>query len=312
MNGFRKYLIAGALLLAGCSYQRNVHPTPAPIPVRREVDVQGLRISYEYSGDSATPAPVVVLLHGFGASLESWSDILPLIAAKHPVLRIDLKGFGRSAKPRDDKYSAMDQAEVIVGVLRTLGIRRPVLVGHSFGGAVAFTTYLRLRSEGDQRTAGLVLVDAGVYEQPLPFFISTLRNEFTRFLMYKFTTPDWRSELVLKRVYFADSIATPERVRRYSQYFDLPDAHYSFERTAEQIVPPNAAELERQLTTIAVPTLGIWGAEDTVIPVSFARRLRGDVPGVVMKILDGTGHAPQEERPLETARYILEFLASLK
>ena len=311
MRELRKTVLAGVLLVGGCSYQRTVHPLPIIAPVRREVDVQGVKVSYEYSGDSATSAPVVVLLHGFGASLESWSDVYPIIAAKHPVLRVDLKGFGLSGKPRDGKYSARDQAEVVVGVLRALNVRRPVLVGHSSGGSVAFATYLRLRAEGDSRTAALVLVDAGVYEQALPFFISTLRSEITRYFMYAFTTADWRTEVVLKRVYAHDSTMTAERVRRYSRYLDLPDAHYAFEQTAMQIVPPDAGELERLLTTIAVPTLAIWGGDDTIIPLPFAYRLRKDVPGIVVKILNETGHAPQEERPLEMARLLLDFVSRM-
>jgi pimeloyl-ACP methyl ester carboxylesterase len=312
MRGLRKFLIAGAFVLSGCSYRRTVHPAPMPEPVRREVVVDADTISYEYTGDSATSAPVVVLLHAFGASLESWTDIQPLIAAHHPVLRLDLKGFGLSSKPHDGKYSALDQADVVVGVLRKLGISRPVLVGHSFGGAVAYMTYLRLRAEGDQRTAGLVLIDASVYEQGLPFFIVALRSEFARFLVYTFTTPDWRAGVVLKRAFASDSAVTPDRIRRYSKYFDLPGAHYAFERSAEQIVPPDVERLERDLSTIAVPTLAIWGAEDKIIPVSAVDRLRQDVPGIVVKILDATGHTPQEERPTETARLLLEFLATVK
>lgn len=301
--------IAVALLaLTGCSYRRHVDVTPAPEPARREIEAAGVRVAYELTGDTASGKPVVVMLHGFGAALESWSDVQPLIAAEYPVLRMDLKGFGMSEKPRDGRYAAVDQAEVVAAVLRGLGLKRVVIVGHSFGGAVTFATYLRLRSENDDRIVALAFIDPGVYEQPLPFFISTLRSEFTRWLMYTFTTADWRAETVLRRVYAHDSVMTAERVRRYAKYMDLPGAHYAFEQTAEQIVPPNAAELEAQLKTIAVPTLAIWGGDDTIVPLQYARRFRADVPGVEFHVLAETGHAPQEERPEDTARLLLGFL----
>lgn len=305
-------LLAVVTVLTGCSYRTRVAPTPIREPARREIQVQGVAMSYEFIGDTATSRPVLVMLHGFGASLESWDDILPAVAREHPVLRIDLKGFGQSSKPRDGRYEAVDQAELVVGIIRALGVRRPVLVGHSFGGAVAFTTYLRLREGGGPPAAGLVLIDAGVYDQPLPFFIAALRSQFTRWLMYTFTTPDWRAELVLKRAYEQDSVATPERITRYARYFDVPGAHYAFEETARDIVPPDAAALEEKLKTIAVPTLVLWGVDDEIIDVRFARRLRQDVPGVVVKTLDDTGHSPHEERPAETARLLLEFLATLR
>ena len=298
----------GLLSATACSYRRHVAVTAAPEPARREIQAAGVRVSYELTGDTASGKPVVVMLHGFGAALESWSDVQPSIAAEFPVLRMDLKGFGMSEKPRDGRYAAVDQAEVVAGVLRGLGLKRVVIVGHSFGGAVTFATYLRLRAEQDDRIVALAFIDPGVYDQPLPFFISTLRSEFTRWLMYTFTTADWRAETVLRRVYAHDSVMTAERVRRYAKYMDLPGAHYAFEQTAEQIVPPNAAELEAQLKTIALPTLAIWGGDDTIVPLRYARRFRADVPGVEFHVLPETGHAPQEERPAETARLLLEFL----
>ncbi|HET9424897.1 MAG TPA: alpha/beta fold hydrolase [Gemmatimonadaceae bacterium] len=310
---FWKRLAAAVILAAtaGCSYQRRVEFTPVPEPARREVEAAGVRVAYELAGDTLSSKPTVVMLHGFGAALESWSDIHPMVAAEYPVLRLDLKGFGLSSKPRDGRYSAKDQADVVAATLRELGVKRAVLVGHSFGGAVAFATYLKLRSENDGRVVGLTFIDPGVYEQPLPFFISTLKSEFTRWLMYTFTTPDWRAETVLSRVYADDSVMTAERVQRYSRYMDLPGAHYAFEQTAEQIVPPDAAALEGLLKTIAVPTLALWGGDDRIVPVKYAYRMKADVPGVELHVLPETGHAPQEERPADTASILLSFLRRL-
>src|SRR3954465_1050224 len=96
---------ASLLLLAACSYRRHVAVTPVPEPARQWVVIGSYSISYERSGDTLSGKPTVVMLHGFGAAMESWSDVQPLIAAKYPVLRVDLKGFGRSSKPKDDKYS---------------------------------------------------------------------------------------------------------------------------------------------------------------------------------------------------------------
>jgi pimeloyl-ACP methyl ester carboxylesterase len=299
------------VLAAGCSYRRHVDVTPVPEPSRRMVVVGVDTISYELTGDTLSGRPTVVMLHGFGAAMESWSDIMPTVAARYPVLRMDLKGFGLSSKPKDGRYSAKDQAEVVAGVLRALDKRRVVIVGHSFGGAVTFATYLRLRAENDRRIVALGFIDPGVYDQPLPFFIAALRSSFTRWLMFTFTTPDWRADFTLRRVYHEDSVRTAERIRRYSKYMDLPGAHHSFAKTAEQIVPPDAADLEAQLKTIAVPTLAIWGEEDKLVPIRYGFRFRTDVPGVRFFGFSGVGHAPQEESPMETARRLLEFLDRL-
>jgi pimeloyl-ACP methyl ester carboxylesterase len=308
MRQLKVLAVAAATLVSACSYRRQVDVTPVPEPARRMVVVGADTVSYERSGDTMSTKPTVVMLHGFGAAMESWSDIHPIIAAQYPVIRMDLKGFGMSSKPKDGRYSAKDQADVVVGALRELRVRRAVVVGHSFGGAVTFATYLKLRAEGDSRIVGLAFIDPGVYDQPLPFFIGALQSSFTRWLMFTFTSADWRADIVLRRVYANDSVRTAERVRRYSRFMDLPGAHHSFAKTAEQIVPPDAAALEAQLRTIAVPTLAIWGEEDKIVPLRYGRRFRADVPGVIYFALAETGHAPHEERPAETARLLLEFL----
>ena len=251
------------------------------------------------------------MIHGFGAAMESWSDIQPLIAARYPVLRVDLKGFGMSSKPGEDRYSARDQAEVMAGLLRALDVRRAVIVGHSFGGAVTFATYLKLRAEGDRRIVGLAFIDPGLYQQPLPFFISALQSRMTRWLMFHFTTSDWRADVVLRKVYANDSVRTPERVRRYSRFMNLPGAHHSFAKTAEQIVPPDAAQLEALLKTIDVPALAIWGERDEIVPLTYGFRFRKDVPAAEFFAFPNTGHAPHEERPAETAARLLAFLDRL-
>ena len=67
------------VLTASCSYRRHVAVTPVPEPVRQSVIVGADTISYERSGDTLSGRPTVVLLHGFGAAMESWSDIQPMI-----------------------------------------------------------------------------------------------------------------------------------------------------------------------------------------------------------------------------------------
>jgi pimeloyl-ACP methyl ester carboxylesterase len=307
----RRVAVAALLLLEGCAYRRHVAISPVSEPARRSVVVGTDTVSYELSGDTLSGRPTVVLLHGFGAAMESWSDIQPMLAARYPVLRLDLKGFGLSSKPEDDKYTARDQADVVAGVLRELRLTRVVLIGHSFGGAVTFATYLKLRAENDQRIVALGFIDPGVYDQPLPFFISALQSRITRWLMFTFTTADWRADVVLRQVYANDSVRTAERVRRYAKFMDLPGAHHSFGKTAEQIVPLDADKLEAQLKTIAVPTLAIWGEKDTIVPLRYGNRLRHDVPGIRFHALPETGHAPQEERPAQTASLILAFLSTL-
>lgn len=97
-------------------------------------------INYETNGTGGTP---IVMLHGFGASLETWRDIQPLLQDSFSLNLIDLKGSGLSSKPRDGNYSLESHAEIVESFLAWLQLDNVVLVGHSYGGAVALVTCLR-------------------------------------------------------------------------------------------------------------------------------------------------------------------------
>ncbi|MFD2489165.1 alpha/beta fold hydrolase [Amycolatopsis jiangsuensis] len=78
-----------------------------------------------------------MLIHGSASSTRSWDSLVPILAGSHRVIRIDLLGHGRSAKPADRSYALPDQAGRAGVVLDRLGVEHAVVVGHSSGGAVA-------------------------------------------------------------------------------------------------------------------------------------------------------------------------------
>jgi pimeloyl-ACP methyl ester carboxylesterase len=132
------------------------------LPHGRFIDVGGFRqhvIEMGRSPNARSPdtqdAPPVVLLHGAGANLQDMNLALgERLAARHHVILVDRPGFGFSArKPREGSSPAY-QAGVLREVLDRLGIDRTIIVGHSWGGALALTFAL----DYPQRVAGLVLI----------------------------------------------------------------------------------------------------------------------------------------------------------
>ncbi|MBI3042899.1 MAG: alpha/beta fold hydrolase [Betaproteobacteria bacterium] len=121
-------------------------------------DLDGVAVNY--TSNVKDPEDVtLILIHGFGASLESWHGVHPALSAQFPVVRLDLKGHGFSSKPKHDKYSLDEQARLVTAFINKLGLKRVVLVGHSFGGGVALLTFLQRQ---DRRAsfdiAGLILI----------------------------------------------------------------------------------------------------------------------------------------------------------
>ena len=281
-----------------------------PISPKTFVQVDNVKLNVERSTVKSN-GPTVVLIHGFGASLQTWFDIWPFLSTKYPVLRFDLKGSGFSSKPKDEQYSPQDQASLTLHLLEKLGITNVVLIGHSLGGGIALLTYFQSIHDTTVSVKGLVLIDSAGYPQALPFFIENLRNPLTRFVS-KFFSEDYKAEYVLRKIFKNQDAITPDRVRRYSFFLNQPDANYALKQTAIQILSKDRTELVDKLSGISVPTLIIWGNEDKVIPVENALNFKRDIPTSRLCLLPETGHVPQEERPGQVFEAIRAFLEALQ
>ncbi|KQP10800.1 alpha/beta hydrolase [Methylobacterium sp. Leaf99] len=117
---------------------------------RRTVDLgDGRTVAYAEAGEG----PAVVLIHGTLMALEDmWLALMPTLARRFRVIAVDRPGHGLSRRQRSVDASPWRQAEIIHDAMRAIGVERPLLVGHSFGGAVALCHGLRFPGE----TAGVL------------------------------------------------------------------------------------------------------------------------------------------------------------
>jgi 3-oxoadipate enol-lactonase len=113
--------------------------------------VNGLRLSYRDVGKG----PVVLLLHGLGASMSDWDEVVPLLSQQYRVITPDLRGHGDSERSKR-RYQPDGFADDIEALLAAIGIEDYVVVGHSMGGAVALTLALRQ----PQGLRGLVIANS--------------------------------------------------------------------------------------------------------------------------------------------------------
>jgi len=265
-----------------------------------------ISINFDVSGEGARP---LLLLHGFGASMESWNDILPDLARMFRVYRLDLKGHGLSSKPRDGAYSISEQARIVAAFIREYKLSNVTLIGHSYGGSVALMTYVGFAESPETNpVAKMVLIDCAGYPQEFPFFVSLLRKPVIGSLAQNLVPARVRAKYTLDRLFYDPSKIKQERIERYARYFDLPGAHYALSQCARQIIPADVDTFLRKIPEIAVPTLILWGANDSVIPLSIGRRLNRDIASSQLVIIDGCGHVPQEEKPSEAVAVLLRFL----
>ncbi len=266
-------------------------------------------IHYQVGGHGPLP---LVLLHGFASAHNTWYDLARHFPAdRFRFFLLDLKGFGLSAKPRDDAYAVEDQADMVRAFIREQGFRSVVLVGHSFGGAVALRVCLQVR-EGKEPfcVERLVLIGCAAYPQRLPKFFRRLKNPFIGPLMLHLMPKRMMVKGTLAKVFSDSSAITQERVERFADYFRGRGIPYALRTTVKRIDPEAYARIGERYRELTVPTLIIWGEEDRIIKLRHGRRLHEDIAGSRLKIMEKCGHLPHEERPAETFAAIEAFFAA--
>ena len=266
----------------------------------------GVVISYEVQGHGGTP---LVFLHGFAAALTTWNDIRPLFPPdRFRLYLLDLKGFGFSTKPHDDRYAPEDQAAIVTAFLKALHLRHAVLIGHSLGGGIALLACLEKSEQERESIERLVLIDCAAYQQPLPPIMRWLAVRPLGWCILHLLPLRFMVRFTLEQIMRNRSAITPERIARYMACFGGKGIAGVFITTCRQLIPENYAAMADRFKTVTRPTLIIWGREDPLIDASLGIRLHGDIPGSRLVIIESCGHVPQEERPAETFAAIAEFL----
>lgn len=263
-------------------------------------------INYEEQGEGDK---IIVFLHGFGATLNSWNDIRLLFPKnEYHLFLIDLKGFGFSSKPFDGNYSFKDQSEIIYQFLRFIKAENIILIGHSYGGGVALVTYINsLDKKEDTLIGKLVLIDCAAYQQELPFFIKYLSTPIINQLIFLLPSKV-RAEYTLKNLFFNPNKINENLIVRYATFFSGDSLKYTFIESARQIFPSNYKSLILRYKEIKIPTLIIWGENDPALSLKYGIKLHEEIPNSVFEIIKKCGHIPQEECPKETYDLINTYL----
>src|SRR5689334_17870849 len=266
------------------------------------IDVDGIRVHYQEAGDPKAPA--IVLIHGFASSTLVWSKVfLQLAEAGYRVIALDLLGYGYSAKPRNGEYTIAGQAKLLTRLLDHLGIPRAILVGSSYGGAVAATCALDYPDQVEK----LILVGAVNNNRPLAF---TLMRLFGSPVLGDIVSPLLiGSRRLLRRrmkgVYDRHSWVLDER-RVDARHLPLRAA--GTQRAIIRTVRGwDAERISRDAHLIKQPTLLVWGENDLEIPLADGERLHAEIPGSRLIIFLDCGHIPHEEYPEAFTKVVTDF-----
>src|SRR5262245_7904466 len=227
----------------------------------------------------------ILFIHGLGANSYSWRYLAPQLARTHHVLSVDLKGFGRSDKPRDDAYGVLDQALLLETLIKRKGLHNLTIVGHSLGGGVALALTGHLNLTQPERIARLVLLDSIAYRQPVPLFIELLRTPVLAEVGLVATPPELEVYKGLFVAYADPGKITLETVSAYARPLYEPGGRHALMKTAQGIIPANLSTLTARYRNIRQPTLLIWCAQDRVVPLWVGSRLARALPNVRVSVV---------------------------
>lgn len=243
--------------------------------------------------DGPRDAPALLLIHGSASSTRSWDPLVPMLTGSHRVIRIDLLGHGRSAKPADRSYALPDQARRAGVVLDRLGVEHAVAVGHSSGGAVATA----LAEQRPGLVTALALVNTG---PGLGAFIAPQSDSAG---LSQWPPTDEQIRAFASTGFSRAGYEIPPELLDEVRCMTLHTLTATMQATRDYL---EQQTLPDRLTALGKPLLVIFGEDD--------RRWRSSsaadylvVPGAEVDLLPGLGHSPILEDPPRTATTLLAF-----
>jgi pimeloyl-ACP methyl ester carboxylesterase len=260
-----------------------------------------LRLHVEKSGNTG---PTILLLHGYLGSTATWYRTMPLLRSQMRVVAVDLPGAGHSDRPLNAPYTMPWFAGLLPRILDALGLERPFIAGHSWGGAVL----LHAAAAQPDLASGLILVSPQFRGDRAPpglrlaeifphaaetFFSSTLGRAVVPALVRRagFTPKDRRSRV---------------RARRLLENLDAPGGWEAANKIGLSSFAdaPNAQLLER----VKAPTLMFWGKKDPIHPPSVGHAFLRHFGGPASLVELPASHNCHDEAAGLFASHVLDWV----
>jgi pimeloyl-ACP methyl ester carboxylesterase len=274
-------------------------------------EVGDVRLHYVEAGDG----PLVVLLHGFPEFWYGWRlQIAPLAAAGFRVVAPDMRGYNLSSRPAGvAPYAADRLAADVRGLIGELGAESALLVGHDWGGSVAWATAMNHPEVVDR----LAILDAAHPRRILQGLRhpSQLRKSWYFFF---FALPELPERVVRAghwrffRRFLRDArpAYTPQEMERYVEAWSQPGAATAMINYYRNSARESPKRAEAQIRPVSAPTLVIWGQQDRFLGPKVREPDRDDVPGLDrVEQLPNASHWVHHDEPERVNRLLIDFFA---
>jgi magnesium chelatase accessory protein len=250
--------------------------------------------------------PVILLIHGTGASTHSWRDVLPRLALTHTVVALDLPGHGFTSSPSGDGFSLPGMAKSIGALVDALDLSPVVAVGHSAGAAIL------IRAAIDRRIAPSAIVSLNGALLPFGSVIGTFFSPVAKLLVSAPAIPNllsWRAENIdrVERILRGTgSRIDATGLELYARLFRNPE-HVA--GALGMMANWELRSLVYDLPQLRTQLFLIAGSNDTAIPPQQIFKVKDLLPSATTTYLRGLGHLAHEEDPSTVCTYIEEVAA---
>ncbi|MCK9496037.1 MAG: alpha/beta hydrolase [Dehalococcoidia bacterium] len=275
------------------------------------VEVNDLKLHYREWGDTRS-RHALLMLHGYAATSEMWSDVATDLAREFRVIALDQRGYGQSDRAEDMDYTRSTQLEDLEAFVDAVGLRSLTLVGHSLGGALAIC----YAAEHPEVVTALVVVEAA--PEVLRSGIEGLR----RLLLTgeSFESVDAAVDAFRQFQPYASTEQLERRVHSVLRIGEDGRLAWDFDEAFRdpQIRPPEPDPGQRRLSDlwdcadrVQCPTMIIRGQDTDMLTPEAIQRLHRRVAGSRVSLIEDAGHQVPTDQPASLALNVREFLQSI-
>lgn len=260
--------------------------------------VEGVPLHVRISGPEDGPA--LLLIHGFGAHLQTWEGWRDRLDDTHRVIALDLPGHGLTGPDPSGDYTNDRTLTVIKALTDRLGLEQVIVAGNSLGGLMAW----RFAAAYPQQTAGLILVAPGgvLFEDMTP---DEPQEVPAAFRLIDRVLPRSLVDEMIGGLYGDRARVDAATIDRYHDLWRYPGNRKALIARMGQFT---LFEPEPVLRTIRAPTLILWGDRDTLLLPEQAAVFDTAIEDSTLVMMPGAGHMPMEELPEESAAHARAFL----
>ena len=271
----------------------------------------GINLHYVTQGEG----PLMLMLHGFPEFWYSWRHQIPEFAYDCKVVALDLRGYNESDKPKKLEDYKMEQlVEDVKGVIEGLGYESCILVGHDWGGAIAWNFAYAYPDQVDK----LIVMNM---PHPAKFMegIKTPQQLLRSWYIFLFQLPwlpemllHWNDYQVIESVFAGTAIDktafSPTDIEAYKDAAAKRGALTAMLNYYRNIFPDLFNYKRQEWGVLNIPTLMIWGEDDMALGKELTSGTEKFVENLQIKYIPNCSHWVQQEQPQLVNQYMHEFL----